>query len=358
MQYRRLTPFLVGLSLFGAGKAAATGTCASYDAGTQVGTITDTGVNEASGVVASFQNPGVYWTHNDSGNSGDVIALAEDGSVVARFSVANAFNVDWEDIALGPCPDACACLFIADMGDNLHFRGAKTIYRFPEPVIGLDEGSTQDAEPLQFVYPDNQHWDAETLIVDPHLGDMYIVTKDYDVPTSLVYKMPARPTASTTTVTQVGQISFAGLSSTIATGGDAASDGGRVVVRTLSHALEFQVPTGGAFETAFSTTPKLIPLPASSQGEAIGYTPDGMGLITVSENVPSPVYRVSCTSGTAITDPALELSTACEPVGGCRMVNPNGLNPFEGQGHLSTGLVIGSALLSLWRRHSRKKTLS
>jgi len=345
-----------GLLLSGTDQAQATGTCTSYTTGTQVGTITDTGVNEASGVAASQQNPGIYWTHNDSGNSGDLIALAEDGSVVARYSVSNATNIDWEDIALGPCPEACACIFLADTGDNLHFRARKTIYRLPEPVIGIDEGQTQDAEPLEFTYPNDDKWDAETLLVDPRSGDMYVVNKDYDNPVAKVFLYPANATNNPAALVQVGEINFAGLTSTVATGGDVTADAGRVVVRTLSHALEFGVPAGASLSAAFATTPKVVALPSSSQGEAIGYTADGMALMTLSENVPSPVYKVSCSNGTPVTAPEPELGTACEPASGCRVAAPAIL---VGQGHrgtFSTALVFSTALLAILGRRQRKRS--
>lgn len=335
--------------------ATASGTCTAYGTGAQVGTIADTGVNEASGVAASHQNPGIYWTHNDSGNSGDLIALAEDGSVVARFSVSNATNIDWEDIALGPCPEACACIFLADTGDNLHFRARKTLYRLPEPVIGIDDGQTQDAEPLEFTYPNDDKWDAETLLVDPRSGDMYVVNKDYDSPVAKVFLYPANAPSNPTVLVQVGEISFAGLSSTFATGGDVTADGGRVVVRTLTHAVEFDVPAGAALSAAFATTPRVVALPSSSQGEAIGYTADGMALLTLSENVPSPVYKVSCTNGTPVTAPEPELATACEPAGGCRVAAPAMLGGDGSTGTLATVLVLSTALLAIPARRRHKK---
>lgn len=306
----------------------ANGTCSTYATGTQVGTISDTRLDEASGLAASQQNSGIYWTHNDSGNAAALFAIGEDGGIVAEFSVNNANNIDWEDINIGPCPSGCACLFIADTGDNLFIRGRKTIYRVPEPVLGRDVDQTEDAEALEFMYPDDVKYDAETLLVDPRSGDLYIVTKETEATSSHIYKYPV-DAPSPATLELVGQVSLDGGSSRFATSGSVSADGGRLVIRTLSHALEFVIPEGQPLEAAFAGVPRIIPLPSSSQGEAISYAADGMSLLTVSENLPAPVSQVLCSVGEPISQPVPALTEECEPVSGCR-VAPHGTFPVAG----------------------------
>lgn len=306
----------------------AVGTCSTYATGTQVGTLSDTRLDEASGLAASQQNSGIYWTHNDSGNTAALFAIGEEGGIVAEFSVSNANNIDWEDINIGPCPSGCACLFIADTGDNLFIRGRKTIYRVPEPVLGRDVDQTEDAEALEFMYPNDLKYDAETLLVDPRSGDLYIVTKETEATSSHIYKYPVGA-PSPATLELVGQVSLEGGSSRFATSGSVSADGGRLVIRTLSHALEFVIPEGQPLEAAFAGAPKVIPLPSSSQGEAISYASDGMSLLTVSENLPAPVSQVLCSVGQPITEPVPALTEECEPVSGCR-VAPHGTFPVSG----------------------------
>ena len=54
-------------SLF-AQPARAGSTCGGYDSGTGVGTITDDGLDESSGITWSTVNPGIWWTHPDNHN--------------------------------------------------------------------------------------------------------------------------------------------------------------------------------------------------------------------------------------------------------------------------------------------------
>jgi hypothetical protein len=98
--------------------------------------------------------------------------------------VTGAEVVDWEDIALGPCPSG-NCLYIGDIGDNNASRSSITIYRTPEPAPNAT--ATDQVETMHAKYPDRPR-DAEALIVLPK-GDMFVVTKGEDGP-SYVYRIP------------------------------------------------------------------------------------------------------------------------------------------------------------------------
>ena len=63
---------------------------------------------EASGLAASARYPGVLYTHNDSGDSARFFMMDETAKVIAEMRLPGATAVDWEDIALGPCPRARA----------------------------------------------------------------------------------------------------------------------------------------------------------------------------------------------------------------------------------------------------------
>lgn len=295
------------------------GSCTSWGNAVQTGSVIDEKLDEASGLVSSQLNPGLLWSHNDSGNAGDIFALTATGDVIESFSVSNASNIDWEDMALGPCPESCACLFIADTGDNLAIRARKTIYRVPEPLLGVDSGSTQDAQAIEFTYPEGANYDSETLLVDPRQGELFVVTKDYESPLAQVFRFPSTdPADSPIELVYVTSISMQGKSgsNTLATGGDVAPDASRVVIRTLTHALEYTVPSGSPLEAAFSTAPTLVELPSTSQGEAIAYGADGLSLLTISENLPAPVHQIPCVAGTASV-PVVAVSEVCENSGGC-----------------------------------------
>ena len=55
------------------------------------------------------------------------------GHLKATLTIANVRNVDWEDIACGPCHGGHDyCIYIADTGGNTR-HDANTVYRVVEP---------------------------------------------------------------------------------------------------------------------------------------------------------------------------------------------------------------------------------
>src|SRR3954467_6080334 len=64
-----------------------------------IGRLAHPAIREASGIVQSRRFPGIFWTHNDSGNPPALFAVRPDGSEDSEYSVG-APNVDWEDIPL------------------------------------------------------------------------------------------------------------------------------------------------------------------------------------------------------------------------------------------------------------------
>src|SRR6187549_1833779 len=58
---------------------------------------------EASGVAASRQTPGRFWSHNDSGQP-VLFVLDSTGAVTGRLRLSGATVEDWEAVAVGPCP--------------------------------------------------------------------------------------------------------------------------------------------------------------------------------------------------------------------------------------------------------------
>ncbi len=98
------------------------------------GTLHSPRVKESSGIAASRAHPGVLWTHNDSGDDAYVYATDLAGADRGVVRIRGARAVDWEDIALGPCPtQRAACLYIADTGDNEMARKSVVIYAMAEP---------------------------------------------------------------------------------------------------------------------------------------------------------------------------------------------------------------------------------
>ncbi len=140
-------------------------------------------VDELSGIAASRRNPGVWWVHNDSGNPAAVYAVGDNGADLGTFTLTGATNVDWEDIAVGPGPAAGTnYLYVADIGNNIDpKRNAVVVYRAPSPtVVGrLRPGRwTRRSRSSRLTYPGDATPDAESLLVDPVNGDLFVVTKE------------------------------------------------------------------------------------------------------------------------------------------------------------------------------------
>src|SRR5438093_1901903 len=132
---------------------------------------------ESSGVAVSHAFPGVLWTHNDSGDGPYLYATDLQGADRGALLVPGAQAIDWEDIALAPCPllfllqprprqYAATCIYLGDTGDNLEARPFVTVYAIPEPAPREGPGDTlgpRRARPVRRVrYPAGAQ-DAEPM---------------------------------------------------------------------------------------------------------------------------------------------------------------------------------------------------
>ncbi len=129
-------------------------------------------VDESSGICPSVRHPGVFWTHNDSGDGPNLYAIHLDGSLVATYTVKGAKARDWEDIAI----DDQGMLHIADVGDNLHKRNDQRIYKVPEPETLRKKGQLEVVESIPVVYPEGTY-NCEALFLDED-GTPTLITKD------------------------------------------------------------------------------------------------------------------------------------------------------------------------------------
>ena len=249
-----------------------------------VGHIEDTAITESSGLAASSTKPGSFWTHNDSGGRPFLFCIEGDGHSCGTVAVPGAGIFDWEDMARGPGPDSgVSYLYIGDIGDNTGTRESVVVYRVPEPADAIGQNATE----IVLTYPDGPH-DAETLMVHPRTGDLYIVSKGSD---PIVY-VARSPLSSSMTLEVAGRAKLPSLLPG-PTGGDIAPNGKRVVLSLYTGAVEFVLEPGAAFDTIWRTTPTDIDLPAVAQREAIAYSLDGRSIVTTSEGNNSPIHRAT-----------------------------------------------------------------
>lgn len=264
--------------------------CARPTAG---GVLANTDIGEASGLAASVIHPGVFYTHNDSGDSPRFFAIDEAGTDRGTFNILGAQASDWEDMARGPCENPRqSCLYFADIGDNQTQRKSYTVYRVPEPKeLGPGGHSVMKAEGFLFQYPDGAH-NAETLLVHPQTGEVFVVTKSARGSQLFSFPMPL-DTSKTATLSLVGDVVVPGLMPLV-TGGDISPAGDGVLLRTYTSLWFYPIAAGKSVGEALATRPCEVPTTVERQGEAVAYTRDGNGYRTLSEGGGKALQMVTC----------------------------------------------------------------
>jgi hypothetical protein len=256
---------------------------------TVTGTVASPQATELSGLVASRRQPGVLWSHNDSGDRARVFGLRADGSVVADADVTGAEAVDWEDIALGADPGGHGdALYLADIGDNGAARPSIDVYRVPEPAPGAS--ATAPAVRFRLHYPDGAH-DAETLLVDPRGGRaLTIVTKSF-TGHSGVYVARSPVAGGETTLRRVGSLDLGAGGA--ATAGSVSGDGRVVAVRTYSTVFAWARKKGSSLAATLRRKPCVVPtgVGLEGQGEAIALARRGGSFYTVPEGQGASIRR-------------------------------------------------------------------
>ena len=271
-----------------------------YAAAVELAKLQDPAITESSGLIASRSNPGLFWTHNDSGDGPFIYAFDRTGKSRGVWRVNGASARDWEDIAAGPGPDRSKTyLYVGDIGDNSENRATIEVYRFPEPVITPPDTHatkakprmTSEAETIRLQYPDGKH-DAETLLVHPSSGDLYVITKKF-LSNAGVYKAkaPLEP-GKTTTLTHLGSLKVPSLMGGFVTGGDISPDGRRVAICDYTGGYEYVIRPGRSFDEIWRLEPTLLALGVRHQGEAIAYRLDGSALLMTSEGLHSPLLEI------------------------------------------------------------------
>lgn len=264
------------------------------------GKIESAEITESSGLAASKCQPDVFWTHNDSGNGAFVFAINAQGKHLGTFRVSGAKNTDWEDIAAFKNERGECFLFIGDIGNNARGRDELTIFRVREPKIsGAGESSnkknplvTNASGAIKFEYPDLEH-DAETLLVHPQTGAIYILTKQFSG-ASAIYKLAENYSfEKKNQLEKIADFSVPAVPNGFLTGGDISSDGKRVIVCDYFSGYELVLPEKAKnFDEIWKQKPFVVELGERAQGEAVCYSVDGNSIFATSEKQNSPIIEV------------------------------------------------------------------
>ncbi len=281
---------------------------------TATGHIAGTALSELSGLARSRRHPDRFYGHNDSGNPPDIYALDSAGHLYATYHLTGTANIDWEDIAVGPCepplPDAptpADCVWIADIGDNADSRKGVQLVRWSEPTelpgapsnVSIEVGK-KDWQELAFTYPEGAQ-NAEALVILPDARAV-VLTKRNDG-TSVVYRLtphwdhlndkPAKVERLGLLTLAVGSTKDGGeLKLTAA---DLTADGTSLILRTYGSLQLLRAAERLAMpKPDVAGWPRLVlPSPTESQGEAVTWDADG-SILTASEGTDPAIYRVIC----------------------------------------------------------------
>jgi hypothetical protein len=241
---------------------------------------------ELSGIAFSKVHPGVFYGHTDSGGEAAVYMFNSKGEELGKIALDKAKNRDWEDIAVGPGPDGKSYIYVGEIGDNAAVHDEIIIYRFPEPEK-LKSESKVKPEKIKLTYPGGSR-DAETLMVDPISGDIYIISKR-DKKNSIYCLPAARFMDKEAVLERVGELNI-----TSSVGGDISSDGSQILIKTYQNVYYWTKKSGESIVQALMREPTILLYNPEPQGEAIGFQLDGSAYYTISEkrfDISPTLYR-------------------------------------------------------------------
>ncbi|WP_371661658.1 WD40 repeat domain-containing protein [Streptomyces sp. NBC_00280] len=264
---RRSLALLAGGLLVGALAAPA-----SAADGDQDFTIKDPRITESSGLAASRQHPGIYWTHNDSDDGAFLYAIdSATGQTVATVTMTGVGTPrDIEAISIGPNNQ----IYVGDIGDNDGVTWDYVwIYQLAEPKVLKNQ--TIRAKQYVVKYSDGSR-DAESLVVHPKTGRVYIIDKQEDG--GHLYAGPAKLSSSGTNV-------FRPVAAVDMWATDAAfsPDGQQLAVRGYFGGVSYAW-NGGRLKRQGQ-----LDVPLQGQGESVTYSRDGSKIMYGSEGAESGV---------------------------------------------------------------------
>jgi hypothetical protein len=242
--------------------------------------VHDNKIQEASGLVASVVNPGMLWTHNDSGNASDLFLIDTKGEIKCIVHLGDTENRDWEDITIGPGPEKGKnYVYIGEIGDNAAVYNSKFLYRLEEPYIpaAVSDTTIRGTAKIEFTLSDGTR-DTEALAFDPLSGNYYIFSKRESQVN--LYKLTA-PLASGESVVAERVVEKLPFTQIVAL--DISKDGTEILAKNYDHVLYWRRTPGETIEATIVRAPADLPYKKEPQGESIAFARDGSGYYTISE---------------------------------------------------------------------------
>jgi hypothetical protein len=312
-------------------------------------------ITEASGLASNEAND-LFYVVQDAGKSAEIFAVDLTGTVRQAFAVPFP-NEDWEDLATGVDEQGRRVLYIADTGDAFFVRRdtgrpARTefaILSVLEPTLpdGRPPSATVPAEEARrfpFVFDDGLNHNAESLLVQPGTGRLFVVDKVEKGRADVPYLWAGPEQAEEgqiNTFTKVAQVAVPAAS-----GAAFSPTGDRMVIRNGGSAYLWWVADSD-IAAAVEQRPVEVALPPQPQGEGVAFTQDGGALLLNSEGTGSLVWELPLPSEarpqaqSAATEGAEQVSSS---------------SPRRVPLLLAVGAFIGlTGLLTVYRRKNTRR---
>lgn len=262
------------------------------------GKLSNSDIDEASGIASSKINKGILWVHNDSGDKSRIFAISINGEILGEIKLEGISAFDWEDICIGPGPEVnSSYIYIGDIGDNAEIKKVKSILRLKEPIINLSNGyfneKTSEFDKIEFVYPDKIH-DSEALFIDPISKNLYLISKR--TPFAQLYQLPYPQsinevnTAKYLSTLSIGEARTRSQISRICAA-DISNDGAEILVKSYDSVYYFKREPNESIDNALQKSAIGIKYIMEPQGEAICFASDNSGFFTLSEESPLKISQ-------------------------------------------------------------------
>ena len=247
-----------------------------YSSGKEMGEVNRKFLDEASGLAVSKTHDNVLYAHNDSGGKPIIYKLDATGALTGKIILDSTYNRDWEDMAVGP--DAAgekSYVYVGEIGDNDGKYPSIGLLRFEEPTVDSVDIHVQP-QTIKLTYPDGPK-DAETLMVDPWNGDVYIVSKRDS--SNMLYRVPAQKLEEQEAVLEpVGKLPI-----TMSVAGDISPDGKEIIIKNYWVIYYWTREEGESLWEALSRKPVQFPYVPEPQGEALAFSKNGSSFFSLSE---------------------------------------------------------------------------
>ena len=238
----------------------------------------DRKIEEASGLISSTVNPGMLWTHNDSGNPAEIFLIDSAAKIKMTCTLKGIKNRDWEDITIGPGPKkGKTYIYVGDIGDNLSQYATKLIYRFEEPLFDSETKEIKEVETLMIQLSDGVR-DTEAMMIDPVSNNLFLVSKREDSVRLYQVDYPFAKgmllTAKKVAVLDLTQIVAANIS----------RNGEEVLMKNYNLVYYWKRKPEQSLIELLQQKPVKLPYDSEAQGESICFAYDEKGYYTLSES--------------------------------------------------------------------------